>query len=146
MSNLYPVIKVAPPGPKAQAVIEEDKQFTSPSYIKEYPLVVDRGEGPWVYDVDGNRYLDFMAGIAVTSTGHAHPQVVRAIQESAARFLHICGTDFYYDSFAKLCAKLASYLPGMGPKKVFLTNSGTEAVEGALKLARYHTRRQYVIA
>ncbi|WNG25460.1 acetyl ornithine aminotransferase family protein [Cystobacter fuscus] len=146
MSNLYPEIKVAPPGPRAQAVIEQDKQFTSPSYIKEYPLVVDRGEGPWVYDVDGNRYLDFMAGIAVTSTGHAHPQVVRAIQESAARFLHICGTDFYYDSFAKLCAKLASYLPGMGPKKVFLTNSGTEAVEGALKLARYHTRRQYVIA
>ncbi|OJH40026.1 acetyl ornithine aminotransferase family protein [Cystobacter ferrugineus] len=146
MSNLYPEIKVVPPGPKAQAVIEQDKQFTSPSYIKEYPLVVDRGEGPWVYDVDGNRYLDFMAGIAVTSTGHAHPQVVRAIQESAARFLHICGTDFYYDSFAKLCAKLASYLPGMGPKKVFLTNSGTEAVEGALKLARYHTRRQYVIA
>jgi 4-aminobutyrate aminotransferase len=146
MSNLYPEIKVAPPGPKAQAVIEQDKQFTSPSYIKEYPLVVDRGEGPWVYDVDGNRYLDFMAGIAVTSTGHAHPQVVRAIQESAARFLHICGTDFYYDSFAKLCAKLASYLPGMGPKKVFLTNSGTEAVEGALKLVRYHTRRQYIIA
>ena len=146
MSNLYPEIKVAPPGPRAQAIIEQDKQFTSPSYIKEYPLVVDRGEGPWVYDVDGNRYLDFMAGIAVTSTGHAHPQVVRAIQESAARFLHICGTDFYYDSFAQLCARLASYLPGMGPKKVFLTNSGTEAVEGALKLARYHTRRQYVIA
>ncbi len=146
MSNLLPDIKTAPPGPRARAIIEQDKQFTSPSYIKEYPLVMERGEGPWVYDVDGNRYLDFMAGIAVNSTGHAHPQVVKAIQDAAAKFLHICGTDFYYDSFSQLCARLASYLPGMGPKKVFLTNSGTEAVEGALKLVRHHTRRQSIIA
>ena len=92
-----PEIKVAPPGPKAKAMIERDHAVTSPSYIKEYPLVVERGEGCFVYDVDGNSYLDFMAGIAVTSTGHAHPKVVKAIQDSAAKFLHICGTDFYYE-------------------------------------------------
>ncbi|MCP3102492.1 acetyl ornithine aminotransferase family protein [Myxococcus sp. K15C18031901] len=146
MTPLYPEVKVAPPGPNARAIIDVDQRYSSPSYIKEYPLVVDRGEGPWVYDVDGNRFLDFMAGIAVTSTGHAHPHVVKAIQDAAQRFLHICGTDFYYDGFSKLCARLAGYLPEMGPKKVFLTNSGTEAVEGALKLARHHTKRQYVVA
>ncbi|EYF03014.1 Acetylornithine aminotransferase [Chondromyces apiculatus DSM 436] len=143
---LFPEVQIAPPGPKAQAIIAKDRKYASPSYIKEYPLVVERGEGPWVYDVDGNRFLDFMAGIAVASTGHAHPHVVQAIKEAAERFLHICGTDFYYDSFARLCERLAGYLPEMGPKKVFLTNSGTEAVEGALKLARHHTRRQYVVA
>jgi 4-aminobutyrate aminotransferase len=141
-----PEILVPPPGPKAQAIIEVDRKHSSPSYIKEYPLVVERGEGPWVTDVDGNTYLDFMAGIAVTSTGHCHPQVVQAIVDAAHKFLHICGTDFYYDSFSRLCERLAGYLPGMGPKKIFLSNSGTEAVEGALKLVRHHTRRQYVIA
>lgn len=143
---MEPEIKVAPPGPRAQKIIALDAKHASPSYIKEYPLVVERGEGPWIIDVDGNRFLDFMAGIAVNSTGHAHPKVVQAIKDAADKFLHICGTDFYYDSFAKLLEKLASYVPGMGPKKVFLTNSGTEAVEGALKLARHHTRRQYIIA
>ncbi len=143
---MTPEIKVPPPGPKAQAIIATDRRYSSPSYIKEYPLVVDRGEGPWVYDVDGNRYLDFMAGIAVSSTGHAHPKVVAAIKAAADKFLHICGTDFYYETFSLLCERLANYLPDMGPKKVFLTNSGTEAIEGALKLARHHTRRQYVIA
>lgn len=123
-----------------------DAKYSSTSYIKEYPLVVERGHGPWVVDVDGNRFLDFMAGIAVTSTGHSHPKVVQAIKDAADKFLHICGTDFYYDSFSKLCERLANYLPGMGKKRVFLSNSGTEAVEGALKLARHHTRRQYVIA
>ncbi|NBD14286.1 MULTISPECIES: acetyl ornithine aminotransferase family protein [Corallococcus] len=146
MHPLYPEVKVAPPGPNARAIIDLDKRYTSPSYIKEYPLVVERGEGPWVHDVDGNRFLDFMAGIAVAATGHAHPHVVKAIQEAAGRFLHICGTDFYYDGFSRLCERLANYLPEMGPKKVFLTNSGTEAVEGALKLARHHTRRQTIIA
>ncbi|HTM19267.1 MAG TPA: acetyl ornithine aminotransferase family protein [Kofleriaceae bacterium] len=146
MEKLTPQIVVPPPGPKAKAIIDVDKRYSSPSYIKEYPLVVDRGEGPWVYDVDGNRFLDFMAGIAVTSTGHAHPRVVGAIKDAAERFLHICGTDFYYDSFARLCERLAGYLPAMGPKRVFLSNSGTEAVEGALKLVRHHTRRQYVLA
>jgi 4-aminobutyrate aminotransferase len=146
MEKLTPEIKVAPPGPKAQAIIETDRKHSSPSYIKEYPLVVDHGRGAWITDVDGNRYLDFMAGIAVTSTGHAHPRVVQAIKDAADKFLHICGTDFYYDSFAKLCERLAATLPAMGPKKVFLSNSGTEAVEGALKLVRHHTRRQYVVA
>jgi 4-aminobutyrate aminotransferase len=146
MKELEPRIVTPPPGPKARAIIDEDRAHTSPSYIKEYPLVVDHGEGPWIYDVDGNRFLDFMAGIAVASTGHAHPAVVRAIREAAGKFLHICGTDFYYETFSKLCARLAAYLPEMGPKKVFLTNSGAEAIEGALKLVRYHTRRQYVFA
>lgn len=146
MEKLSPHIVVAPPGPKARAVIERDRAHSSPSYIKVYDLVVERGEGPWVYDVDGNRYLDFMAGIAVNSTGHSHPKVVAAIQESAAKFQHICGTDFYYDSFATLCERLANLVPGMGPKKVFLSNSGSEAVDGTIKLARYHTRRPYVIA
>ncbi|AKQ63594.1 Acetylornithine aminotransferase [Myxococcus hansupus] len=146
MTMLYPEVKVAPPGPNARAIIEVDQRYSSPSYIKEYPLVVERGEGPWVYDVDGNRFLDFMAGIAVASTGHSHPTVVKAIHDAADRFLHICGTDFYYDAFSRLCERLASVLPEMGPKRVFLTNSGTEAVEGALKLARHHTRSQYVVA
>ncbi len=146
MTTLLPEIKIAPPGPKARAVIERDKKFTSPSYIKEYPLVVDRGEGSWLYDVDGNRFLDLMSGIAVASTGHSHPKVVAAIKAASEKFLHVCGTDFYYESFAAICEKLASYLPAMGPKKVFLTNSGTEAVDGALKLVRHHTRRQHVIA
>jgi 4-aminobutyrate aminotransferase len=105
-----PFIHVPPPGPKARAIVERDRKVTSPSYIKEYPLVVERGEGPWVYDVDGNCFLDFMAGIAVASTGHAHPAVVRAIREAADKFLHICGTDFYYESFAALCERLAGYL------------------------------------
>ncbi|HZH02305.1 MAG TPA: aminotransferase class III-fold pyridoxal phosphate-dependent enzyme, partial [Myxococcaceae bacterium] len=146
MTALTPDIRIAPPGPKARAIIERDRKYSSPSYIKEYPLVVDRGEGSWLYDVDGNRFLDFMAGIAVSATGYAHPQVVEAVKAASERFLHVCGTDFYYESFAALCEKLASFVPEMGPKKVFLTNSGTEAVDGALKLVRHHTRRPNVIA
>lgn len=146
MEKLTPIVNGVLPGPRAQAIIDQDHAYSSPSYIKEYPLVVERGEGPWVYDVDGNRFLDYMAGIAVTSTGHAHPAVVAAIKDAADKFLHICGTDFYYDTFSKLCARLGNLLPGMGPKKVFLSNSGTEAVEAAIKLARYHTRRQYIIS
>jgi len=141
-----PVIKVAPPGPKAAALIARDVAVASPSYIKEYPLVMESGQGCFVTDVDGNTYLDFMAGIAVTSTGHAHPKVVKAVQDSAAKFLHICGTDFYYESMTTLLEKLAKAVPSMGPCKVFLSNSGTEAVEGAIKLARYHTKRQKIIA
>jgi 4-aminobutyrate aminotransferase len=141
-----PEIKTALPGPKGQAIIELDRANTSPSNIKEYPLVVDHGRGSFIYDVDGNSFLDFMAGIAVTSTGHAHPKVVKAIQDAAAKFLHICGTDFYYESFAQLSARLAGYLPGMGKKRVYLSNSGTEAVEAAIKLCRHHTRRQTIIA
>jgi 4-aminobutyrate aminotransferase len=135
-----------PPGPKAKAIVERDRNSTATCYLKEYPLVVARGQGAMIEDVDGNRYLDFMAGIAVASTGHSHPKVVAAIQNAATKFLHICGGDFYYESFAALPEKLARIAPGKDPKKVFLTNSGTEAVEGALKLARHSTRRGAFIA
>ncbi|MGQ0702560.1 MAG: acetyl ornithine aminotransferase family protein [Gemmatimonadales bacterium] len=146
MPKPYPHIVTPPPGPKAKALIARDRAVSAPCYIKEYPLAVARGEGPMIEDVDGNRYLDFMAGIAVASTGHSHPAVVRAIQDAAARFLHICGGDFYYEGLATLCERLARLAPGPGPKRVFLTNSGTEAVEGAMKLARHATRRQAFIA
>ena len=142
----YPRIVVPPPGPNAKAIIDRDAAWTSTSYIKEYPLVVSRGSGAMIEDVDGNRYLDFMAGIAVASTGHAHPQVVAAIQDAASRFLHICGTDFYYEPMAALCERLARVAPGSSKKRVFLTNSGAEAVEGAIKLARNSTRRSALIA
>lgn len=146
MTKPYPKIIASPPGPKAKAIIERDRAATATCYLKEYPLVVARGEGAMIEDVDGNRYLDFMAGIAVASTGHSHPKVVQAIQNAAAKFLHICGGDFYYESFAALPERLARIAPGKEPKKVFLTNSGTEAVEGALKLARHSTRRTAFIA
>jgi len=142
----YPRIVVPPPGPKGRAIIDRDSAWTSTSYIKEYPLVVARGSGAMIEDVDGNRYLDFMAGIAVAATGHAHPKVVAAIQDAASRFLHICGTDFYYEGMSALCERLARIAPGPSKKRVFLTNSGTEAVEGAIKLARNSTRRTAVIA
>lgn len=144
----YPSIRIAPPGPKAQKIIALDKEWTSPSYIKEYPFVMAGGKGAMAEDVDGNRYIDWMAGIAVSSTGYNHPQVVKAVQEQAGKFLHICGTDFYYEPMAKLCEKLAKLAPG-GPKgkwRVFLSNSGTEAIEGAVKLARYHTGRTRLIS
>jgi 4-aminobutyrate aminotransferase len=142
----YPRIVTPPPGPNARALIEREKVVASTSYIKEYPLVVARGEGAVIEDVDGNRYLDFMAGIAVASTGHAHPQVVAAIQDAAAKFLHICGTDFYYEPMTALCERLTRIAPGPSKKRVFLTNSGAEAVEGAIKLARNSTRRTALIA
>ena len=142
----YPRIVTPPPGPRARALIERDQQSASPSYIKEYPLVVARGLGTMIEDLDGNRYLDFMAGIAVAATGHAHPAVVAAIQEAATKFLHICGTDFYYETMTALCERLARVAPGPSRKRVFLTNSGTEAVEGAIKLARFATKRPAIIA
>jgi 4-aminobutyrate aminotransferase len=144
--NQRPEIKTPLPGPRAAALIERDARFASTSLIKEYPLAIERGQGSWVWDVDGNKFLDFMAGIATTSTGHAHPEVVRSIQKAAEKFLHICATDFYYSAYTDLIEKLCSYVPKMGPKRAFLSNSGTEAVEGAIKLARYHTRRQNIIA
>jgi 4-aminobutyrate aminotransferase len=142
----YPKILVPPPGPKARAIVDRDAEWTSTCYIKEYPLVVSRGQGVMVEDVDGNRYLDFMAGIAVSSTGYGHPKVVAAVKDAADRFLHICGGDFYYESMAALCERLAKLAPGRAKKRVFLTNSGTEAVEAAIKLARYATRRTAIIA
>src|ERR1043166_253220 len=102
----YPKIVTPPPGPKGKEIIDQDEKYTSTSYIKEYPLVVNRGEGTMIEDVDGNRFLDFMAGIAVTTTGHSHPKVVEAIKRAADKFLHICPTDFYYPSFAALAQKL----------------------------------------
>ncbi len=141
----YPRIVIPPPGPKARVIVEKQDRFASTSYPKEYPLAVARGQGPMVEDVDGNRYLDFMAGIAVASTGYGHPKVVKAVQDAAARFLHICGSDFYYESFAALCERLAQLAPGPNKKRVFLANSGTEAVEGAIKLARHSTGRPAII-
>ena len=146
MDELFPCIKTEIPGPKAKRIIVKDKRFASKSYIKEYPLVVERGEGAVVEDVDGNRFLDLMAGIAVNVTGYSHPRVVEAVQNQSEKFFHICSTDFYYPSFSRLVEKLAHMVPISGEKSVFLTNSGAEAVETAIKLARYHTRRPYFIA
>ncbi len=142
----YPRIVVPPPGPKAREIINRDKQYSSTSYIKEYPLVVSRGQGMMVEDVDGNRFLDFMAGIAVAATGHSHPKVVAAVQQAAGRFFHICGTDFYYESMADLLERLSRLAPWKAKSRVFLTNSGTETVEGAIKLVRSSTRRTDLIA
>lgn len=139
------------PGPRAQALIARDQAVTSPSYTRGYPLVVKRGEGCMLEDVDGNVFLDMTAGIAVTATGHAHPAVVKAIQDQAAALLHMSGTDFYYEPMVELAESLAAYapfpLPASGPRaKVFFSNSGAESNEGALKLARYYTKRQNIVA
>ena len=142
----YPRIVVPPPGPKAREIIARHDKYASTSYPKEYPLAVERGAGAVVEDVDGNRFLDFMAGIAVASTGYGHPEVIAAIHEATDKFLHICGADFYFDGFSALCERLAEIAPGSGKKRVFLTNSGTEAVEGAIKLARNSTGRTALIA
>jgi len=134
------------PGPKAKKLIERDALCMSKSYTRIYPLVVERGSGVWLWDVDGNRFLDFNAGIAVCSTGHSHPQVVNAIKERVSHFLHMSGTDFYYAAEINLAEKLSEITPGKFHKRVFLTNSGAEAVEAALKLCRYQTRRSQIIA
>lgn len=141
-----PELKTPLPGPKAKAIIDRDDKRVSTSYTRSYPFVMERGSGAIVEDVDGNRFLDFMSGIAVSSTGYGHPTVIAAVQEAAANFLHICGSDFYFESMAALCERLARLAPGTTPKRVFLTNSGTEATEGAIKLARHATRRTAIIA
>lgn len=146
MTLQFPEIKTEIPGKRAKRIIAKDKRYASSSYIKEYPLVVERGEGAIVEDVDGNRYLDFMAGIAVNITGYSHPRVVEAVKAQSDKFLHICSTDFYYPSFSRLVERLGKMVALSGDKSVFLTNSGAEAVETAIKLARYHTRRPYIIA
>jgi len=134
------------PGPRASGILERDRQVVSPSYTRGYPLVAERGEGAMVEDVDGNRFLDFNAGIAVVATGHCHPRVVRAIQEQAARLIHMSGTDFYYEELVALAEKLAAIAPGDVPRRVSFGNSGAEAVEGAIKLARWATGRDKIIA
>ncbi len=134
------------PGPKARAIIDRDRRVVSPSYTRDYPLVIARGEGATVEDVDGNLFLDLTAGIAVNATGHSHPDVVRAVVDQAQRFLHMSGTDFYYEPQVRLAEELSAVAPMPRPHRSFFGNSGTEANEAALKLARYHTKRPSVIA
>jgi 4-aminobutyrate aminotransferase len=134
------------PGPNAQKVIEADDRLISPSYTRSYPMVAKRGRGVRVEDVDGNEFIDFAAGIAVTSTGHCHPEVVKAIQDQAAELIHISGTDFYYESLVTFAERLSAIAPMPGPHRFYYGNSGAEAVECALKIARYHTGRQNIIA
>lgn len=142
-----PEFKTALPGPKAKAIIERDSAFVSPSYTRGYPLVIARGEGSVVEDVDGNRFLDCAAGIAVTSTGHSHPSVVQAIVDQAQKFLHMSGTDFYYEPQVRLAELIAGIVPmAGGGVKSFFANSGAEANEAAIKLARYHSKRPFLIA
>jgi 4-aminobutyrate aminotransferase len=134
------------PGPKARAAVAADDRLISPSYTRSYPLVAKRGRGIRVEDVDGNEFLDFAAGIAVTSTGHCHPDVVAAIQKQAAELIHISGTDFYNEPLTDLAERLSAVAPMPGPHRFFYGNSGAEAIECALKLARYHTGRQHIIS
>lgn len=141
-----PAIKTALPGPQASKWISIDQAYVSPSYTRVYPLVVKKAQGVWVHDMDDNIFLDFTAGIATCATGHCHPRVVKTIKEQAERLLHMSGTDFYYMPQIALAEKLASLAPGKGGKKVYFGNSGTEAVEAAFKLARWHTRRGLNIA
>jgi 4-aminobutyrate aminotransferase len=141
-----PHLVTALPGPKAKEIVERDHRVVSPSYTRDYPLVAKTGRGALVEDVDGNTFLDFAAGIAVVATGHCHPQVVAAVQKQASELLHMSGTDFYYLGLVELAEKLAAIAPGKGPKRVYFGNSGTEAIEAAMKLARYHTKRDNFIA
>jgi 4-aminobutyrate aminotransferase len=149
-SELYtqhgPKLVTTLPGPNAQRVVADDDRLISPSYTRSYPMVAKRGRGLRVEDVDGNEFLDFAAGIAVTSTGHCHPEVVKAIQDQAAELIHISGTDFYYESLVTMAERLSAVAPMPGPHRFYYGNSGAEAVECALKIARYHTGRQNVIA
>jgi 4-aminobutyrate aminotransferase len=146
-SQRKPKINAPLPGPKAQAMIARDETYTSPSYTRDYPLAVERGEGCWITDVDGNEFLDFTAGIAVCATGHSHPKVVAAITEQAKNLIHMSGTDFFYGPMGDLAERLARTAPwGQDDTRVFFTNSGTESVEAAFKLARYKTGRKRMIA
>lgn len=146
LAHLEPAIITSLPGPRAAELIARDHRATSSSYTRVYPLVVDVARGAMMQDVDGNRFLDFTAGIAVCSTGHCHPRVVEAITHQASRLLHMSGTDFYYEVQGELANRLAAVLPDATNNRVFFTNSGAEAVEAAIKLARYHTGRTQMIA
>jgi 4-aminobutyrate aminotransferase len=147
MSNLdYPKLATDLPGPKAKAIIEKDGRYISQSYTRGYPLVIDHAQGARLTDVDGNVFLDFTSGIAVCNTGHAHPKVVEAIKAQADRFLHMSGTDFYYASQSDLAERLAQLSPVSEGRRVFYCNSGAEAIEAALKLARYHSKRTRVLS
>ena len=141
-----PDIKTALPGPKAKAIIDKDTKFVSPSYTRDYPFVIARGDRAVVEDVDGNRFIDCAAGIAVNSTGVSHPEVVKAITDQAQKFIHMSGTDFYYEPQVRLAEELASLVPIGGDVRTFFGNSGTEATEASLKMTRYATKRQGIIA
>jgi 4-aminobutyrate aminotransferase len=141
-----PDIRTPLPGPKARAVIDRDTIYVSPSYTRAYPLVMARGDGAVVEDVDGNRFLDCAAGIAVTATGHSHPAVVAAVVEQAQKFLHMSGTDFYYEPQVDLAETVARIVPIEGAVRSFFSNSGAEANEAAIKVARYHSKRPFLVA
>ncbi len=141
-----PKLKTAIPGPNAKRILAGDEQYISPSYTRSYPMVAKRGRGIVVEDVDGNEFFDFSAGIAVVSTGHCHPEVVAAIRKQAGELIHMSGTDFYYEGMVTLAERLSKIAPMAGPHKIYYGNSGAEAIECALKLARYHTKRQHIIA
>jgi 4-aminobutyrate aminotransferase len=141
-----PKIRTALPGPNAKRILAGDDKYISPSYTRSYPMVAKSGRGVVVTDVDGNEFFDFSAGIAVTSTGHCHPEVVAAIQKQAAELIHMSGTDFYYANMVELAERLSKIAPMAGPHKIYYGNSGAEAIEAALKMARYHTKRQNIIA
>ena len=146
LAQYGPKLRTALPGPNARRVVEADDRVISPSYTRSYSMVAKRGRGLRVEDVDGNEFLDFAAGIAVTSTGHCHPEVVKAIQDQAAELIHMSGTDFYYESLVTLSNRLSGIAPMPGPHRFYYGNSGAEAIECALKIARYHTGRQNIIA
>ena len=135
------------PGPKAQAILERDHKVISPSYTRDYPLVAKSGRGAIIEDVDGNFFLDFAAGIATVATGHCHPEVVAAIQRQAAELIHMSCTDFYYEGMVDLAERLSSVTPGSEPKRVYFGNSEQRRPsKAAMKLARYHTKRDKFIA
>lgn len=141
----YPKIVVSPPGPKAMELVKKDERFISPSYVRFYPLVIESGKGCIVRDVDGNEYIDFNSGLACLNVGHNHPRVIEAIKRQCDRFLHYSNTDFYYNEVVALAERLAEIAPGNFEKKVYFGNSGTEAIEAAIKLAKWHTRKQLFI-
>lgn len=142
-----PIIKTELPGPNARAIIEADAKYVTPSYPRpDYKLVAEKARGVWIEDADGNVFLDCNAGVAVCSTGHCHPEIVKAISDQAGELIHLCGTDFYYRHMPELAKKLDEIVPIEGPTKTHFANSGAEAIETALKLAMYHTRRQKFIS
>lgn len=134
------------PGPRAKAILKREAKFVTSSLTRLYPLVAERAEGCWVWDIDGNCFLDFTAGLAVNAAGHSHPKIVEAIQSQANKLIQFSAADFYHPLYSELAERLSRLAPGQGTKKVFLCNSGTEAIEAAIKLARYHTKRQRLIA
>ena len=142
----YPNIVVKPPGPKARKIVERDHAIISPSFGRVYPLVIKSGRGCIITDVDGNEYIDLNAGLAVCNVGHSHPRVVQAIKDQADRFLHYSYTDFYYENYIDLGETLQELIPGDFEKKFFFGNSGAESVEAAIKLSRWHSRRQGILA